>query len=70
LSSVVLGVRNVTNGETAFSSSTDAVSDDTLQYQVVYGTRQRGRAQPRFHRFRPTTSFVNRVPSTVIGARP
>jgi len=36
LSSVALGVRNVTNGETAFNSTTSAVTGDTIEYQVVY----------------------------------
>jgi uncharacterized repeat protein (TIGR01451 family) len=54
LSSVVLGVRNVTNGETAFSSSTTGVFNDTLQYQVVYANSGTGAAH--------NVSFATPVP--------
>jgi uncharacterized repeat protein (TIGR01451 family) len=36
ISGLTIGVRNVTQGETTFSSGTDALTDDILEYEIVY----------------------------------
>jgi uncharacterized repeat protein (TIGR01451 family) len=36
ISVLTIGVRNITQGETTFSSVTDAVTDDVLEYEIIY----------------------------------